>query len=154
VAVASAVVALVGACIDSPAAPKCSSTSLSQTGVKGDTVTLSTGLRYIDTKAGSGKAADWCIPIVAHYTEYLADGTRLESSHDTDQPLAFTPGFGDLIDGFEQGVIGMRNGGTRRLIVPPNLAYGAQTRRNQAGEIVIPANSTLIYDVEAFNIPQ
>ena len=122
--------------------------------MNGDTVTLSTGLRYITTSAGSGKAAEWCVPIVVHYTEFLANGTRLESSRDTDQPLVFSPGLGDLIDGFEQGVVGMRNGGTRRLIVPPNLAYGTQSRRNQAGQIVIPPNSTLIYDVEAFNIPQ
>ncbi len=141
-------------CIDVPTAPECTATSLTQTSVSGDTVTLSTGLRYLDGTPGSGKAAEWCVALAAHYTEYLLNGTRLDSTHDIDRPLVFTPGLGDLIEGFEQGVIGMRNGGTRRLIIPPQLGYGSEAQRNLAGEIVVPANSTLIYDIEAFNIPQ
>lgn len=144
---------LVG-CIDELTAPQCNSTALTQTSVSGDTVTLNTGLRYVDGAPGSGTAAVWCVPLVTHYTEYLADGTRLGSTHDFDRPLVFTPGLGDLIEGFEQGVIGMRNGGTRRLIVPPHLGYGSEPQRTTDGEIIIPANSTLIYDIEAFNIPQ
>lgn len=149
----SALPLLVG-CVEELTGPTCTPTELTQTSIGGDTVTLSTGLRYVDGTPGSGTAAAWCVPLVTHYTEYLADGTRLGSTHDFDQPLVFTPGLGDLIEGFEQGVIGMRNGGTRRLIVPPHLGYGAVAQRNSAGEIVIPANSTLIYDIEAFNIPQ
>jgi FKBP-type peptidyl-prolyl cis-trans isomerase len=112
-------------------------------------VVLNTGLRYIETQGGSGEAIQWCRPATVHYTAYLANGTRLESSHDLDVPLAFTPGLGDLIDGFEQGVIGIRVSGTRRVIVPPQLGYGAVAQQNSAGVVVIPANSTLIYDIEA-----
>lgn len=149
----SALSLLVG-CFEELTGPTCTPTELTQASISGDTVTLSTGLRYMDGTPGSGTAAEWCVQVVTHYTEYLADGTRLISTHDIDQPLVFTPGVGDLIEGFEQGVIGMRNGGTRRLIVPPHLGYGSQAIRNSAGEIVIPANSTLIYDIEVFNIPQ
>lgn len=117
----------------------------------GDTVVLNTGLRYIETKGGAGEASEWCDPITVHYTAYLANGTRLESTRDVDVPLPFTPGLGDLIDGFEQGVIGMRAGGTRRVIIPPQLGYGSVEQRNQAGVVVIPANSTLIYDIEAIS---
>jgi FKBP-type peptidyl-prolyl cis-trans isomerase len=115
---------------------------------------MNTGLRYIEGVAGTGAPARWCLAIVTHHTEYLLDGTRLYSTHDDDRPLVFTPGLGDLIDGYEQGVIGMRNGGTRRLIVPPELAYGSQPQLNSSGQVVIPANSTLIYDIEVFNVAQ
>lgn len=136
-------------CVEQPSAPKCTSTSLTQTAVRGDTIVLNTGLRYIETKGGDGEAAQWCRPVTVHYTAYLADGTRIESSHDLEIPLPFTPGLGDLIDGFEQGVIGLRSHGTRRVIVPPELGYGANAQRNSSGAVVIPANSTLIYDIEA-----
>jgi FKBP-type peptidyl-prolyl cis-trans isomerase FkpA len=143
--------ALLGAgagCINEPSAPKCVSTSLTQIAMRGDTVVLNTGLRYIETKGGAGEAIQWCRGATVHYTAYLANGTRLESSRDLDIPLAFTPGLGDLIDGFEQGVIGLRAQGTRRVIVPPELGYGAVAQQN-SGSVVIPANSTLIYDIEA-----
>lgn len=144
---------LLGGCIDELTAPGCTEVALTQTSVSGDTVTLSTGLRYVEGTTGSGAPAEWCAQLVTHHTEYLLDGTRLDSTRDFDRPLVFTPGLGDLIDGYEQGVIGMRNGGTRRLIVPPHLGYGSEAQRNGAGEIVIPANSTLVYDIEVFNIP-
>lgn len=149
----SSLLLLVG-CVQELTAPSCTATALTQTSVSGDTVTLSTGLRYLEGTTGSGAPAEWCVQLVTHYTEYLVDGTRLDSTHDFDRPLVFTPGLGDLIEGFEQGVIGMRNGGTRRLIIPPQLGYGSEAQRNSAGEIVIPANSTLVYDIEAFNIPE
>jgi FKBP-type peptidyl-prolyl cis-trans isomerase FkpA len=140
--------ALVVACIDPIKAPPCNTTELTQTSVIGDTISLSSGLRYLNGVAGSGALTEWCEAVAVHYTEYLADGTRLNSTHDLEQPLVFTPGVGDLVEGFEQGVVGMRTGGVRRLIVPPSLAYGSVAQRNSAGEIVIPANSTLIYDIE------
>lgn len=144
---------LVG-CTQELTAPACTETALTQSSVSGDTVILITGLRYIEGTTGTGAPAEWCAVIVTHYTEYLLDGTRLDSTHDFDRPLVFTPGLGDLIEGFEQGVIGMRNGGSRRVIIPPHLGYGSEAQRNSAGEIVIPANSTLVYDIEAFNIPE
>lgn len=146
--------ALSAACTDPIRAPQCRTAELTQTSVIGDTISLSTGLRYLNAVPGSGAPAEWCVAIAVHYTEYLADGTRLDSTHDLELPLVFTPGLGDLIDGFEQGVIGMRSGGARRLIVPPSLAYGSTAVRNSAGEIIIPANSTLIYDIEVVAIAQ
>lgn len=134
--------------------PPCNTTTLTQTSVSADTITLSSGLRFIEGVTGTGAPAVWCAAIVTHHTEYLSDGTRLYSTHDDDRPLVFTPGLGDLIEGYEQGVIGMQNGGSRRLIVPPQLAYGSEPQRNSAGEIIIPANSTLIYDIEVFNVTQ
>ena len=139
------------ACIDEPSAPNCTTTVLSQVAKLGDTVVLNTGLRYIDAKGGPGEAADWCDPVTVHYTAFLGNGTRIESTHDLEIPLPFTPGLGDLIDGFEQGVIGMRAGGVRRLIIPPQLGYGSVEQHNSAGVVVIPANSTLIYDIEALS---
>ena len=114
----------------------------------GDTVVLNTGLRYINTGTPAGSPVEWCDPVSVHYTAYLANGTRLESTRDTELPLAFTPGFQDLIDGFEQGVVGLQRNVVRRLIIPPQLGYGSEPVRNNAGVVIIPANSTLIYDVE------
>ena len=145
------VFAAAAACIEEPSAPDCNSTTLTQVAKLGDTVVLNTGLRYIDAKGGPGEAADWCDPVTVHYTAFLGNGTRIESTHDLGIPLPFTPGLGDLIDGFEQGVIGMRAGGIRRLIIPPQLGYGGVDQRSSAGVVVIPANSTLIYDIEAIS---
>ena len=124
----------------------------SQAAVNGDTITTTTGLRYIEGQPGAGLEEDWCRALAIHYTGFLLDGTQFDSSRDFNQPIVFTPGLSGLIDGLEQGVIGMRTGGTRRLIIPPELAFGSEPRRNQAGEIVVPANSTVIYDIEVLQI--
>jgi FKBP-type peptidyl-prolyl cis-trans isomerase len=136
------------ACLETPSAPACIETALSKTAQLGDTVVLNTGLRYINAGTPSGSPVEWCDPVSVHYTAYLANGTRLESTRDTELPLAFTPGFQDLIDGFEQGVVGLQQNVIRRLIIPPQLGYGSEPVRNNAGVVIIPANSTLIYDVE------
>jgi peptidylprolyl isomerase len=146
-------VALAG-CIDPVEPPQCIATELTQTSLNGDTVTLNSGLRYIEGAIGSGTPAQWCRSILTHHREALADGTVVSDTHDFNRPILFTPGLGEVIDGYEQGVIGMQNAGGRRLIVPPHLGYGSVPQRNAAGQIVIPANSTLIYDIETFNIPQ
>ena len=109
-----------------PAAP---AVTFTQAAFNADTVTTSTGLRYIEGIAGDGGVVAWCRNVAVHYDAFLADGTKFDSSHDLGQPLVFAPGLGGLIDGFEQGVIGMRVGGKRRLIIPPELAFGAQDRR-------------------------
>lgn len=146
------VVALFTGCIDEITSPECTPVTLTTSGTAGDTVTLNTGLRMIDGAQGGGLPAGWCGSVAVHYTEYLLNGTKIESSRDIDVPVIFTPGLGDLIDGFEQGVIGMRVAATRRIIVPPNLAYGNEVRRNTAGAIVVPANSTLVYDIEVLAV--
>lgn len=126
----------------------------SQASVSGDTITTTTGLRYIEGQPGSGLVEEWCRTLAIHYTGSLLDGTQIESSRDINQPIVFTPGLSALIDGLEQGVIGMRTGGTRRLIIPPELAFGSEPRRNAAGVIIVPANSTVIYDIEVLQIAQ
>jgi FKBP-type peptidyl-prolyl cis-trans isomerase len=148
---ALAALALLGGCIDPIETPPCAATAFTQTGVSGDTVTLSTGLRYIEAPQGDGVAAAWCKTALIDYDAYQVDGTKFDSSRDRGTPIIFVPGVGDLIDGVEQGVIGLRPGHIRRLIIPPSLGYGATERRDAAGNLVLPANSTIIFDVEVLD---
>lgn len=142
-----AAVAALTACED-PVRPGCQGTSVQQQEVRGDTVVLTSGLRYIDTGVGTGPVVQDCRGVAVHYTGFLTNGTKFDSSRDRNQVFAFTPGFREVIAGFEQGVIGMRVGGTRRLIIPPSLGYGNQ----QVG--TIPPNSTLIFDVEVLRVEE
>lgn len=144
--------ALLAGCIDPPAPPVCQAVPFSEASVSGDTIATTTGLRYIHGLAGQGDSLAWCVRLAVDYTGYLLDGTKFDSSHDTGLPLVFAPGYGNLIDGFEQGVIGMRLCATRRLIIPPDLGFGDEPRRNDAGEIIVPANSTVVFDVEVLEI--
>lgn len=98
-------------------------------------------LQKIDLVPGTGAEAGANATVTAHYTGALAkDGTIFESSKDGGQP--FTSPLADLIPGWQQGIPGMKAGGTRRLLIPANLAYGAQASEK------IPANSDLIFDIE------
>lgn len=143
----------VGACMeDAPTAPPCNAVAFDTAAVSGDTITTSTGLRFIDDSVGEGAPLGWCQLVVVHYDGYLLNGTKFDSSRDIDRALTFTPGLGVLIEGFEQGVIGMRFRGLRRLIIPPELAYGDQPVLDQNGTVVVPANSTLVFDVEVLGI--
>jgi FKBP-type peptidyl-prolyl cis-trans isomerase len=146
--------ALLGGCLGRVTEPQCVTTPFSQASVSGDTVTTTTGLRYIDGDAGDGPAVDWCQDIAIHYDASLPDGTQFDSSRDRGGILVFAPGLGGLIHGLEQGVVGMRAGGTRRLIIPPELGFGSSVVRDQFGEVVVPANSTVIYDVEVVQLIQ
>ena len=85
--------------------------------------------------------------IKVHYMGKLEDGTKFDSSYDRGEPLSFQIGMRQVIEGWEQGLMGMKVGGKRTLIIPPNLAYGEQG----AGDL-IPSNATLIFDVEIINI--
>ena len=148
----SLLLGLPAACFHALTAPQCTAVDFTQASVSADTITTTTALRYIEGTAGMGNALPWCRSLAVHYTGYLLDGTKFDSSRDIGRPLVFTPGLGVLIDGFEQGVIGMRTCGTRRLIIPPNLGFGAEPLRNQAGEIIVPGNSTVVYEVEMLEI--
>jgi peptidylprolyl isomerase len=144
--------ALLGGCVDRLTAPECVPMPFAQASVSADTITTTSGLRYIEGQPGTGIQADWCRALVVHFTGALLDGTVFESTRDIGQPIVFVPGRTALINGLEQGVIGMRTGGTRRLIIPPELAFGSEGRRNQAGEVVVPPNSPVVYDVVVLEI--
>ena len=105
------------------------------------------GLKYTDTKTGDGAAAAGGNKVSVHYTGWLynngATGAKFDSSVDRGQPFQFTLGAHQVIAGWDEGVAGMKVGGKRTLIIPPELGYGA---RGAGG--VIPPNATLMFDVE------
>jgi FKBP-type peptidyl-prolyl cis-trans isomerase len=141
--------ALLSSC--STGAPKCSPVSLAQAGTVGDTIVLVNGLEYIETSVGTGTAAAWCQTASIQYDAYLTDGTLWDTSAGQPTPYVLIPGMGEVqIVGLEQGVIGMRPGGQRRLIVPPQLGFGNNLIRftgNTTTGVLIPPESTLIFDV-------
>jgi hypothetical protein len=110
------------------------------------TVTAS-GLQIIEVEVGTGEEAQQGQTVSVHYTGWLADGTKFDSSLDRGQPLPFVLGVGEMIPGFDEGVAGMKVGGTRRLILPPDLAYGAEGRPP-----VIPPNAELTFDVQLVSV--
>ncbi len=104
-----------------------------------------------DVVPGIGEEALPGKVVIVHYTGWLYDpaakdhrGRKFDSSRDRGQPLSFPLGAGRVIRGWEQGLAGMKVGGTRRLVIPPSLAYGARG----AGNGVIPPHATLLFDVE------
>ncbi len=109
-------------------------------------VTTTSGLKYVDDVVGQGKKAELGKTVVVHYTGTLDDGTKFDSSRDRDKPFEFPLGEGKVIKGWDEGVAGMRVGGKRRLVIPPELGYGS---RNVGP---IPANSTLHFEVELLDV--
>jgi len=148
----SATAILTEGCFEKLAGPNCVAATWDVASTIGDTVTTTRGLRYIPRDTGSGNGTAWCRSVAVNYTGYLLDGTKFDSSIDVGRALVFTPGLGTLIDGFEQGVIGMRSCGTRRLIIPPALGFGAKPITNDSGRVIIPANSTVVYDIRMLEI--
>ncbi|MGA2636782.1 FKBP-type peptidyl-prolyl cis-trans isomerase [Methylocella sp.] len=114
-------------------------------------VTTPSGLRVNDAALGKGAAAKPGQTVTVHYTGWLYEGgkkgAKFDSSLDRGQPFSFTLGNGDVIKGWDEGVAGMKVGGKRTLIIPPELGYGA---RGAGG--VIPPNATLIFDVELLGV--
>ena len=106
-----------------------------------------TELQIRDIEKGTGEEANVGETVVVHYTGWLMDGTKFDSSLDRGTPFSFTLGERRVIPGWEQGVEGMQVGGKRELIIPPNLAYGAQG----AGG-VIPPNATLKFEIELLDV--
>jgi FKBP-type peptidyl-prolyl cis-trans isomerase FkpA len=144
-------VSILAGCVDKITGTRCEPTAFDVAEVRGDTIVTTTGLRWLEGSPGTGAALEWCQLTAVHFEGYLLDGSMFDGSRDG-LPLIFTPGFSGVIPGFEQGVVGLRTGGTRRLIIPPGLGYGAEPRRDASGQVVIPANSTLVYDVEVMEI--
>jgi FKBP-type peptidyl-prolyl cis-trans isomerase FkpA len=102
-----------------------------------------TELKTEDTKVGTGDEAVTGKSVTVHYTGWLTDGTKFDSSKDHGQPFTFQLGAGQVIKGWDQGVVGMKVGGVRKLTIPSSLAYGD---RGAGG--VIPPGATLVFEVE------
>jgi FKBP-type peptidyl-prolyl cis-trans isomerase len=111
-------------------------------------------LKHVDTREGEGAEAVAGQTATVHYTGWLFDesladhrGQKFDSSRDRNEPFSFRLGGGEVIAGWDQGVVGMRVGGTRTLTIPPALGYGA---RGAGG--IIPPNATLLFDVELVSV--
>jgi peptidylprolyl isomerase len=115
--------------------------------VEGDTITTESGLRYIDITVGDGASPTQGQTCVMHYTGWLPDGTKFDSSRDRDTPFPFAIGAGRVIRGWDEGVATMNVGGRRLLIIPGDLAYGPSGRPPR-----IPPNATLVFDVELLEV--
>lgn len=109
-------------------------------------VTTDSGLRYIDVSVGEGETAKSGDAVVVHYTGWLVNGSKFDSSVDRADPFRFPLGARHVIPGWDEGVEGMMVGGVRKLIVPSALGYGSR------GSGPIPPDSTLIFEVELLGI--
>ena len=110
-------------------------------------ITTASGLKYEELAEGGGTAAKAGDKVQVHYTGWLTNGTKFDSSHDRRQPFGFTLGAGQVIKGWDEGVAGMKVGGKRKLTIPAALAYGA---RGAGG--VIPPNAELVFEVELLKV--
>ncbi len=113
----------------------------------GQVVTTPSGLKYEDITVGTGAQPQRGQTVTVHYTGTLTNGTKFDSSRDANKPFSFLFGTGQVIKGWDEGVVTMKIGGQRRLTIPASLGYGA----SGAGG-VIPPNATLIFDVELLEV--
>ena len=111
------------------------------------TVTTASGLVYEEITVGAGAEAAHGQRVIVHYTGWLTNGTKFDSSKDRDDPFEFHLGQGQVIKGWDEGVAGMKVGGKRKLTIPPNLGYGA----HGAGG-VIPPHAILVFEVELLGV--
>lgn len=131
------IIALIIACV----------TTLAGCGQKtGTEVTTATGLKYVDEVIGTGDKAKLGRTVVVQYTGTLTDGTKFDSSVDRGQPYEFRLGTDSIIRGWNEGILSMHVGGKRKLIIPPELGYGAQGKGN------IPPDATLIFEIELLGV--
>ena len=115
---------------------------------KSKVVTTDSGLKYQDLKVGTGAAAKKGDTVEVHYTGWLKDGKKFDSSVDRGKPFSFPLGAGRVIKGWDEGVAGMKVGGKRKLIIPSKLGYGARGTPDGT----IPADAELTFEVELLKI--
>lgn len=115
---------------------------------KGKIVTTKSGLKYEDLKVGTGDEAKSGDTVEVHYTGWLKNGKKFDSSKDRGKPFSFKLGTGQVIKGWDEGVQGMKVGGSRKLIIPPELGYG----KRDVGNGLIPPDSELTFEVDLLNI--
>jgi FKBP-type peptidyl-prolyl cis-trans isomerase len=113
----------------------------------GPETSLPGGLKYVDLKVGDGDIATDGQMASVHYTGWLTNGTKFDSSVDRGTPFSFRLGSGGVIKGWDEGVKGMRVGGKRKLTIPPDMGYGAS-----GYPPTIPPNSTLVFEVELLGL--
>jgi len=146
-------VLLLSACgPQTPATPTARPTAVEATPVKavaaeGNAVTAASGLQYIEIKKGDGPAPKLGEVVSVNYRGFLEDGTQFDNSYDRGQPFRFALGKGMVIPGWDEGIALMSVGGKAKLIIPPELAYGATGASG-----VIPPNATLIFEVELMDV--
>jgi FKBP-type peptidyl-prolyl cis-trans isomerase len=115
---------------------------------EGKTVTTDSGLQYVDLKVGTGATAKKGDTVEVHYTGWLKDGKKFDSSVDRGQPFSFPLGASRVIKGWDEGVAGMKVGGKRKLIIPAKLGYGERGTPDGT----IPPNAELTFEVELLKI--
>jgi FKBP-type peptidyl-prolyl cis-trans isomerase len=113
----------------------------------GPEVVTASGLRWVDLRLGSGDEAQVGKIVDVQYVGWLVDGTRFDSSRDRDRPFTFRLGAGDAIKGWDEGLVGMKVGGRRRLVIPPDLGFGKQGIGS-----VVPPGSVLFYEFELLGV--
>lgn len=128
-----------------PAATKPSASTKSQKG--GSVITTPSGLQYEELVIGTGATPVKGQKVAVHYTGWLTDGSKFDSSRDSGRPYVTAIGVGAVIKGWDEGILTMKVGGKRKFTIPPALAYGAAGRPP-----VIPRNATLIFEVELVDV--
>ena len=112
-----------------------------------DSIKTPSGLTIEDLVVGDGAEAKAGQRVTVHYTGWLTDGKKFDSSKDRGDTFSFSLGRGEVIRGWDEGVAGMKVGGKRKLTIPPDLGYGKRGAGN-----VIPPNATLVFEVELFGV--
>jgi FKBP-type peptidyl-prolyl cis-trans isomerase len=148
VAAVVVMVALAAASVVAQSAGKPLSKTSAPTKVTGDGVKTASGLVYWDIRVGTGDVAKEGNHVRVHYTGWLTNGKKFDSSVDAGKPFDFTIGNGEVIKGWEEGVAGMKVGGKRQLRIPPSLGYGAEGTPGGP----IPPNATLIFDIQLLGV--
>lgn len=118
----------------------------------GSEITTPSGLKIQDLRVGDGPSPQRGQTVRVHYTGWLSNGTEFESSYKTNRPVEFPVGVGGLIKGWDEGLMTMKLGGKRKLIIPSNLAYGPQGKPAPPPKVSIPPNETLTFEIELLSI--